>query len=1022
MIAHSQPITFHTNSGNINEYHGSLGMPMDVGSYTGESSGTFNPASFTRHFLGSPISWRTSSYGMSSRIPAGSPTAQFLNSIDVNEYRSGKMPSSLENDSVMNALTVFDREGELCRNYTCCGQNLNDLHALLEHFEQVHIVVIDPSLPPSIQVPFRPMAHDPNSSLPLPSQQELQEHIQTQYQIRHQAQMQQHHQQRHQQQQLQHQMNPYPSSFDEDDMELDIDLGDHPSPIAPLPSHPMPHPQSLVQSQGHRSSSSPSSCATTPPDTPISTPLSAYPSPRAFVTHHLGAIGGGVTSQHQQYNQQHHQQGSTFSGSNTAIHSPFVSAPPSPLSSQASAYDPDTSTAASTRQNSPTHDGVPSGMTMPQGGVMSGMPFNMHMNLNLSYGPLNGSSAHSLHPLHGQSHLNPLPRNGVNVEDAFNPYARFASDYSSTMPGAQFNGASCDEASVVLLPEEQQIDFNKGEGCVPPALLFASVGGDTSRKESKHHSPTRANASSNNSNSSAGLSSTRPIASTASASGLASSSSHSHPSLLPSASIIPASSASTPHGASNHGSSVAPPPLLLSKPFRCPKPNCNKSYKQANGLKYHLTHGSCNFAPPKDLEHVKELLERRRREKELAGQLGQPTTGAGGLISTQNNGGSVNLNGNAAQGQAQAQGQHGANLTRSASLGSQPSGGNAQATAPIPTPGASSSHTTPSTPTSPSFPCAGPSNATTIGQSGLPLSPSSILHLSASELSSLSESDLREIEREAERRLRPFACGVGDCQRRYKNMNGLRYHYQHSGEHGMIGMGLLARGLHECLGGRRGQNQGNGHGAQGHRVGGTAGVVNGGSQGGAGGPYAGPGHGRGSISVPVSRAPSVPGSRMGTPPPQMPTQAAYALPHSHLQQQQTQKLIGGLSMAFGGLSATAPTSPTHSRPGSTSVSPLPSPNPAVATNVAGYLSRTQPPSPVQLSPVSQGSQPPSTVPSPTPSGQTSPLQPQPQHALHQPQHYTLAQQQQMYAQYAQQLQRQYVLAAMQQQSASAASS
>jgi transcription factor SFP1 len=38
----------------------------------------------------------------------------------------------------------------------------------------------------------------------------------------------------------------------------------------------------------------------------------------------------------------------------------------------------------------------------------------------------------------------------------------------------------------------------------------------------------------------------------------------------------------------------------------------------------------------------------------------------------------------------------------------------------------------------------------------------------------ITEGELREVEREAERRLRPFACGVGDCQRRYKNMNGLR--------------------------------------------------------------------------------------------------------------------------------------------------------------------------------------------------------------------------------------------------------
>jgi transcription factor SFP1 len=34
----------------------------------------------------------------------------------------------------------------------------------------------------------------------------------------------------------------------------------------------------------------------------------------------------------------------------------------------------------------------------------------------------------------------------------------------------------------------------------------------------------------------------------------------------------------------------------------------------------------------------------------------------------------------------------------------------------------------------------------------------------------ITECELREVEREAEHRLRPFACGVGDYQRRYKNM------------------------------------------------------------------------------------------------------------------------------------------------------------------------------------------------------------------------------------------------------------
>lgn len=49
------------------------------------------------------------------------------------------------------------------------------------------------------------------------------------------------------------------------------------------------------------------------------------------------------------------------------------------------------------------------------------------------------------------------------------------------------------------------------------------------------------------------------------------------------------------------------------------------------------------------------------------------------------------------------------------------------------------------------------------------------------------------------KRLRPFACGVGDCQRRYKNINGLRYHYQHTGDHCAVGLALLVSGQHECL-------------------------------------------------------------------------------------------------------------------------------------------------------------------------------------------------------------------------------
>ena len=120
--------------------------------------------------------------------------------------------------------------------------------------------------------------------------------------------------------------------------------------------------------------------------------------------------------------------------------------------------------------------------------------------------------------------------------------------------------------------------------------------------------------------------------------------------------------------------------LLLSKPFRCPKPNCNKSYKQANDLEHHIAQGSCSFLPSKDLGAVQALLAEK------------------GLSADRR----------------------------------------------------------------------------------------------------LARLDAHSIEREAERRLRPFACSVGECARRYRSMNGLRYHYQRS-EHGAEGLRLLLSGQHGRL-------------------------------------------------------------------------------------------------------------------------------------------------------------------------------------------------------------------------------
>ncbi|OSX62995.1 hypothetical protein POSPLADRAFT_1142182 [Postia placenta MAD-698-R-SB12] len=484
---------------------------MASGSFTGQN-GSFNSASYTRRFFGSPASWRMGSFG--SHLFAGASPGQLLGPLDPHDFRFPKMSSSIESDrgSIANALSVFERQDDMCRDYTCCGLQLSDLHALVDHFEECHVVVVDPYAPQSSMQSAQPaLAGQP---------QDFFAHANG-------AQVAPSYSQGH---------------FDMDDMDLDTE---------------------------HMSA--PSSGASSPPDTPVSTPLSSYPN--------------------------------VYPGSHPS--STCSSPHPAPIS----AFD--TTTVLPSRSG--------------------------HSPLSVGFPPAT------------------RPNMNGRAEEAFNAYAGY-SDYSSLLPGtvpsptaASAPGA---DGSAIADPNNQ---YASRSTCAPAALLLSNSASNT---------PNSTPASSR-------------VASPAPAS-----------SVFRTVAAAPSTSAAgmSANGQTPRASTTLSRPassLLLSKPFKCPKPNCNKSYKQANGLKYHMTHGSCNFAPPKDLEHIQALLESKRSQKDN----GEP----------------------------------------------------------------------------------------------------------------ISESELREVEREAERRLRPYACGVGDCQRRYKNMNGLRYHYQHSGEHGAIGLALLASGQHECL-------------------------------------------------------------------------------------------------------------------------------------------------------------------------------------------------------------------------------
>ncbi|OBZ73384.1 hypothetical protein A0H81_07134 [Grifola frondosa] len=483
-MAAAQPISYPQSSDN-NDF------PMGSGSFTGQN-GSFNPSSFTHRFIGSPVSWRAGSFG--SRFYPGVSPGQLLGPLDPNEFKFGKMSSSIESDrgSIVNALQAFERQDELCRDYTCCGLNLTDLHALVDHFEECHVVVVDPFAPQT--APPAPMAAVSQTQPVYFSDMNG----------------------------LQTPAAYSQGSFDPDDMELD----DHPS--GPLREHPL--------LQTHR------------------------------------------------YRRHFH---------------------PIPLS---------TTTVLPSRSG--------------------------HSGLSIGF------------PSVSRSSITSAP---TRAEEAFNAYAGY-SDYSSLMPGTVPLAASTSQETGV----DSNSIYDGRNACVPTALLLNSSAvntPDSTPASSRVASP--APGSTVFRNVAAAPSGAAPLTSTASAA---------------------AATARASTTLSRPASS-----LLLSKPFRCPKPNCNKSYKQANGLKYHMTHGSCNFAPPKDLEHLQELLATKRSQKAEQGGEG------------------------------------------------------------------------------------------------------------------ISDAELREVEKEAERRLRPYACGVGECQRRYKNMNGLRYHYQHSGDHGAIGLALLASGQHECL-------------------------------------------------------------------------------------------------------------------------------------------------------------------------------------------------------------------------------
>ncbi|KAN0113637.1 hypothetical protein V8E52_007563 [Russula decolorans] len=177
-----------------------------------------NPASYTRAILGSPISSRPGSFNNGNRYFPGSSPNQLLDPTDLREAGNISSSASTDRGSIMNALSAMEHEDELCRNYTCCGLNLQDLHALIEHFGECHVVVDDPCTQP---VPGQTYPHNFSA---LPANPMFDSNLPDSAQVprpqpQHQQPLPQLQPRHHEHPQQQHQQGP----FDPDDMELDMD-------------------------------------------------------------------------------------------------------------------------------------------------------------------------------------------------------------------------------------------------------------------------------------------------------------------------------------------------------------------------------------------------------------------------------------------------------------------------------------------------------------------------------------------------------------------------------------------------------------------------------------------------------------------------------------------------------------------------------------------------------------------------------------------------------------------------------
>lgn len=189
---------------------------------------------------------------------------------------------------------------------------------------------------------------------------------------------------------------------------------------------------------------------------------------------------------------------------------------------------------------------------------------------------------------------------------------------------------------------------------------------------------------------------------------------------------------------------------LGDRPYKCQSLGCDKAYKQMNGLKYHRLHGQCN---------QNNLPAQQQISNVTADSTTATTSQEASAVSTKPSPASSSSNGSGEVIEAKSAAKV-SNPTTSSALAS----AIAAAAAAMMIDPSSTITAEPLDISTPSPPGSAPPSPRS--------SPESI------------NGDLSKADRH-------YICQVGHCGKRYKNLNGLRYHYLHSGSHGLLGLQLL---------------------------------------------------------------------------------------------------------------------------------------------------------------------------------------------------------------------------------------